>query len=317
MSSLENPPAPTAAPGTGTTTVVTPPADVAWAPAAAPRRHRRPLPGILRMTVLAAGVLMLVGGTFLAYELWASSLIESRSQARLLAEFKRSLVLDDSSGLVTPPEGHPVGVLEIPSIHVEQVVVQGIGSADTKLGPGHDPSTPAPGQAGNAVLVGRSTTYGGPFRHLDRLRPGAQIYVVTRQGRSSYTVTEQRRFALGDTAPAAATTESRLTLITADPLLARREVVVVALADGEPVQAPGPLPLRPAGERPGRSTSVNGRWGPMLLWGQLLALTAAVAAYLYRRGWSPSVTYLLTTPVLITLAVLFYGSIDNLLPPSL
>ena len=115
-----------------------------------------------------------------------------------------------------------------------------------------------------------------------------------------------------------ATTDSRLTLITSDPAYwARHELVVVfKLKGGKGLQAPGPLPLRPAGQKPGLSSG-SVPWGWILLWGQLLLITIGLTVYLYRRGWSTAVTYLLTTPVLITLAVLFYESVDTLLPPTL
>jgi hypothetical protein len=116
----------------------------------------------------------------------------------------------------------------------------------------------------------------------------------------------------------AATTDDRMTLITsASAYRPGNELVVVAKLQGKGLQAPGPLPLRPLGEQPGRSTLMNGRWGAILLWGELFALTLAVTLYLYRRRWNPAVTYLLTTPILITLAVLFFRAVDTLLPPTL
>jgi len=98
-----------------------------------------------RLVVTGLVIILALLATFVAYELWFGGLLESRSQAQLLSEFKKSLVLDDTPALVTPPEGHPVAVVEIPRLGGEQVLVQGIGSDDTKMGPGHDPATPAPG----------------------------------------------------------------------------------------------------------------------------------------------------------------------------
>jgi sortase A len=269
---------------------------------------------------IVLGVLISVGvlAAFLSYELWFSGLLESRSQAALLRQFKASLLLDDTNALKTPPEGAPVGVYQIPRINGEQVIVQGIGSDDTKKGPGHDPSTPAPGQAGNVVIVGRQLSYGGPFRHLGSLAPGDSIIVTTRQGQFTYTVTSSATTSLGDPRPVARTTDSRMTLITADPGFGwSNEHVVVAKLTGQGLQAPGPLPLRPPGVAPGKSTELNGRWGPILLWGELFAIVLCVAIYLYRRRWNRAVTYLLTTPLLIALAVLFFRAVDTLLPPTL
>jgi sortase A len=301
---------------TSSAPTVPPPDDVTWAGSALPPEVRPPVS--LRRTLLVG---LLVAGTllttFAGYELWFSGLLQSRSQAALLSEFRRSLALDDTPQLVTPPIGRPVGVVEIPRLGGEQVIVQGIGSDQTKMGPGHDPSSPAPGQAGNAVLVGRRTTYGAPFRRLDALRTGDSIIVTTRQGQFLYSVLSSRTASLGDTKVVAASSDARMTLITSDPAYhPGHELVVVAKMQGEGLQAPGPLPLRSLGDRPGRSTNLDG-WGSILLWGQLLAAAIAGTLYLYRRRWNPAVTYLLTTPVLITLAVLFYRAVDGLLPPTL
>jgi hypothetical protein len=80
---------------------------------------------------------------------------------------------------------------------------------------------------------------------------------------------------------------------------------------------PAPLPLVPGGLKPGRSTLIDGRWGSILLWGELFLLALAGTIYLYRRRWNLAVTYLLTTPILITLSILFFRAADTLLPPSL
>jgi sortase A len=265
-------------------------------------------------------ILMAIGGAltggFLLYEFWLTGLIQSRSQTRLLSEFKASLVLDDTPALVTPPEGRPVGVIEIPSIPLTQVMVQGISSSDTKLGPGHDPATPAPGQAGNAIVVGRRTTYGSPFADINKLQAGAEIDVLTRQGFFTYRV-----ITLPPSVPLASLTRqgtaNRLTLITSNPPhQATGEIAVVAKLVGKGLQAPGPLPLPPPGEQPGKTTN-DGQWGRILLWGELLAVAIGVTWYLVRRRWSLAVTYLLATPILIALAFLFYGAVDTLLPPSL
>ena len=52
-------------------------------------------------------------------------------------------------------------------------------------------------------------------------------------------------------------------------------------------------------------------------WRSVPAFAALDGPLLYRRRFSPAVTYLLTTPILIALAYLFYGALATLLPPSL
>jgi sortase A len=300
-----------------------PPVEQAPAPVEAPSAERGVRPAapshpVLRNVIIVMAIGGALTGGFLLYEFWLTGLIQSRSQARLLTEFKATLVLDDTPALITPPEGRPVGVIEIPSIGVSQVMVQGISSSDTKLGPGHDPATPAPGQAGNAVVVGRRAAYGAPFAKLNEISQGAEIDVLTRQGLFTYTAQHiLLNVPLGSPAMARQGKASLLTLITSDPAYtAQQELVVVAKLKGHGLQAPGPLPLPPPGEQPGKTTNES-QWGRILLWGELLAVAIGVTWYLLRRRWSTAVTYLLAAPILIALAFLFYGAVDTLLPPSL
>jgi len=111
--------------------------------------------------------------------------------------------------------------------------------------------------------------------------------------------------------------DTTLTLVTADRALRpSTEQVVVATLRGEGIQAPGPLPLPPASQQPGKTTHLGG-WQWILLWGQLFLATIIGACYLYRLGWSAAVTYLLTTPLLMMFGFLFFSAIDSLVPPTL
>ena len=51
-------------------------------------------------------------------------------------------------------------------------VVEGTAEAQLAMGPGHYPTTPLPGQAGNAAIAGHRTTYLHPFYSLDALASG-------------------------------------------------------------------------------------------------------------------------------------------------
>jgi sortase A len=306
----------------------TPPAGADVTQAPEPERHRRLLDFGARLhdgtrpspLALAVGVLGTVAAlvlAFVVFEVWVTGILESRSQTALLSTFKGSLSQSDSPNLVTPPPGQPVGVIEIPALNLEQVVVQGTSSADTKLGPGHDPSTPAPGQIGNAVIVGRRVTYGAPFGNLGSLRTGDPITVLTREGGFVYKVTGTRTVALGDPAVAAQGSTNQLTLITAaSSAFPSSEVVVTAKLSGAALAVPAALPLPSSGFQPGKSTGFGG-WGPILLWGELLLVAFGLIWYVRRRRASPVVVALVAAPVAITLTYLLFTSVDTLLYPSL
>ncbi|MFC2153839.1 class E sortase [Actinomycetota bacterium] len=92
-----------------------------------------------------------------------------------------------------PPDGQPFAIIRIPSIERLRdgwTVVEGVTRSDLKNGAGHMPTTPLPGQPGNAVISGHRTTYGAPFHELDELEPGDLIEVETAIGVHTYAVRE-------------------------------------------------------------------------------------------------------------------------------
>ena len=92
-----------------------------------------------------------------------------------------------------PRQGDPLGVIKIPSLDVEKVIIQGVARDDLRKGPGHYAQTVLPGQAGNAAVAGHRTTYGAPFGDIDLLEPGDTIQVETFQGSFTYEVLPQEQ----------------------------------------------------------------------------------------------------------------------------
>jgi sortase A len=90
------------------------------------------------------------------------------------------------------PDGQGVGRIRIPRIGASYVVVKGTSVGDLRKGPGAYPQTPLPGAPGTVAIAGHRTTYGAPFRHIDRLRKGDPITVTMPYGRFTYRV-ERRR----------------------------------------------------------------------------------------------------------------------------
>jgi len=126
-------------------------------------------------------------------------LFQERDQGMLLDSYRTSIdkAANQATGLqgvevptVAPAFGSPVSVLEIGSLGLQTVVVEGVDSATTRVGPGHVPGTAAPGQSGNSVIVGRRTMFGGTFGDLSSMTIGDEIIVTTTQGQSLYQVTD-------------------------------------------------------------------------------------------------------------------------------
>ncbi|WP_448631232.1 sortase domain-containing protein [Cellulomonas soli] len=181
-------------------------------PPAPPRPPRRPEPDASR--VVTTALLLLAG-----LALWAlvqllllGGLSQARAQQVLHAQLREQLAEQTAptGGLIDP--GDPVALLSIPTLGLQQVVVEGTASGDLLAGPGHRRDTALPGQVGVSLVYGRSTTYGAPFRAVTLLREGDGITATTAQGEFTYRVDGVRRAGDPLPAPPAAGT-GRLTLV--------------------------------------------------------------------------------------------------------
>ena len=126
-------------------------------------------------------------------------------------------------------------MLVIPSIHVDQVVVQGTSVNDLQKGPGHMPTSSLPGQRGNAVIAGRRATYGAPFGSIGSLRRGQTITVVDGLGTFHYRVTSVVYAESGRHDVVTQSADNRLTLVTAGSgYWPSGRLAVIAVLEGKP-----------------------------------------------------------------------------------
>lgn len=208
-----------------------------------PPRDLHWLLGRLGGGLIVFGILVFL---FVGYQLWGTGIEAAQSQDRLENQFTENAqttapTTDDPA---TPPpipdpivvnEGDAVAILEMPTLGVTKYVVAGVETADLKKGPGHYPSTPFPGELGNAAIAGHRTTYGEPFRHIDELQPGDPIIVTDLLGRRfTYTVTEQRIVQPEDSwvVETVDPTVATLTLTTCHPeFSAKQRLIVFATMD--------------------------------------------------------------------------------------
>ena len=116
--------------------------------------------------------------------------VDQRALARL-DQGRRPAFVARAFGRRSKP-GDPLGKIEIPSIGVSDVFVQGTGTSDLRKGPGHYPATPLPGQHGTVGIAGHRTTYGAPFHDIDKLKPGVRIELSMPYGRFTYRVERTR-----------------------------------------------------------------------------------------------------------------------------
>lgn len=296
-------------------------------------------------TIFVFGVLVLL---FVAYQLWGTGISTRFHQEALRKQFNHELAIARSDRTTTttapastsptqptrgvaqpipgiaPADGQPIGTIDIPNIGVNDVVVQGTGTADLQLGPGHYDNTPLPGQPGNAAIAGHRTTYLHPFFNLNELVAGDPIYITTTQGRFRYNVTTLVIIDPSDLAVLEPTPVPTLTLTTCNPRYsASQRLVVEATLASRP--APIPSVTEPkfsgpnaGGVSAGLAGDGSSAW-PAIWWGAASAAFAAAVWVLARRRSHRLARFAVAAVGSLPLLVLlffFFQSVTPLLPAS-
>ncbi|TDC11459.1 class E sortase [Nonomuraea longispora] len=139
-------------------------------------------------TSITAGLILML---FCAYLLWGTGAYTQQQQLLLQSELAADRAARERLSAVRP--GEALAVLRIPALgrDYEYAIVEGVGTAHLKRGPGHYPDSALPGQVGNFVLSGHRTTYAAPFNEIDELEREDEIVVETREARYTYRVTSQ------------------------------------------------------------------------------------------------------------------------------
>jgi sortase A len=265
------------------------------------------------MVLSALGLCLVL---FVVYVFVFTGFQEARAQHLLLEQFTGPSRADVELSM-NLKEGQPAALLEIPEIGVHQVVVKGTSATDLMSGPGLMANTALPGTDGNSVIAGRRSTGGAPFSRLGDLRRSDRITVVTGLGQFTYEVTAVGTVTSGGVDPISPTSQPRLTLVTSNPpLLATGRLFVVGKLISPAARAPVPsVPPSPAQRALGGDSSAI---VPACFWGAVMVgfLFFTIAAY---RRWEEQVwsVYILSTPVLLAIALLFFESLYRLLPATL
>lgn len=134
-------------------------------------------------------------------------------------------------------EGDAIARIKIPRIGVSQVVVEGTGTSDLMRGPGRYADSSLPGLPGTTAVAGHRTTYGAPFRNINKLKRGDRMIMDMPYGRFTYEVIRQRIVDPGDYGVTRSVRgQDRLVLTACHPLYsaAQRIVVFARLIRAEP-----------------------------------------------------------------------------------
>lgn len=131
-----------------------------------------------------------------------------------------------------PRRGEPVARVRLRSARIDDVVVHGARPADLRRAPGSFGAWP-PSPTAAVAIAGHRTTWGAPFRHLDRARPGDLVLLELPGRTRRYRVRRVRIVGAGDVA--AARVPGGLALVACHPLLsAAQRIVVTATAEAQP-----------------------------------------------------------------------------------
>jgi len=176
----------------------------------APRRYRAAR--VFGFTLLATGLLVVA---VVGAQLLRGMVARERARVAWTKVMRASGISTVAAGLAMtrPVPGASVVRVVIPTIRLDEVVVEGLGDTELWAGPGHMRGTVFPGQNGNAVISAHRDRH---FHRLDDVRIGDLIETQTPQLSVTWRVTE-REIVGKDDPVIFETTEPQLTLTTCWP----------------------------------------------------------------------------------------------------
>jgi LPXTG-site transpeptidase (sortase) family protein len=212
--------------------------------------------------------------------------------------------------------GDALGVLQVPRLGINVMVVEGDSAPRLRGGPGHRISTARPGARGNAVIMGHRTKWGGPFGRLDRVREQDLVAIQSRDPKSG----EIETFVYKVRSVAQATeggsvrlmgrsTDHRLTLVTGRGGTFSTDRLVVTAVSGRSTRNAMRTPAI-------RATTP----GPSIVFNSYLLLAAlsfalAVVAYRYLRRAGTLARGFVLVPLLVAGTVFLLLDLTLLVPP--
>jgi len=180
------------------------------------------LVGVLAMSYCAT--VLLDRWLFQAYQTWRfeHALKDAQTSARanqqpasspLPAQAEVDRARAESLG-IDGLAGSPLARIEISSIGLAAMIMEGIDGRTLRHAVGHVPGTPLPGQQGNVVITGHRDTF---FRGLRNIHQDDEITLTTLNGTYRYRVDSTQVVEPEDTKVLDATADDFLTLVTCYP----------------------------------------------------------------------------------------------------
>jgi sortase A len=169
----------------------------------------RPVLRFIAHVLIVAGVLMLLDAALtVTWQEPVSAFIAARKQGSLETELKAApaVLAPLKLQLAKEPDpakkvkrlaaawddhvhtGDAIGKIDLPTLDRKYVVSEGTDTDTLRNGPGHYPKTSFPGEGGTVAIAGHRTTYGAPFRTIDKLKKGQPIILDMPYAKLTYEV---------------------------------------------------------------------------------------------------------------------------------
>jgi sortase A len=135
-----------------------------------------------RNIFLIIGLLAL---SYVGFALLDARLYQAEQSRRFERALKETNLARAESPAVAVSEGSPLGRIEISSVGLTAMVLEGADEGTLRRAVGHIRGTPLPGQQGNVALAGHRDTF---FRGLRKIRVNDEITLTTLSGSYRYRV---------------------------------------------------------------------------------------------------------------------------------
>ncbi len=270
---------------------------------------------------------------FVVWQLWGTSIAQHHAQSQLKSEFNALVAKHHAAGLhpskslisaatriPSPGDGAVIAEIQIPSIGVNQYVVEGTTESDLSKGPGHYVGTAMPGQAGNVAIAGHRTTHGAPFNGLGRLVPGDRILLTTTFGQTlTYVVSgTPQAVSPGDVGVLNYFGDNRITLTTCNPEFSASQRLVAVGMLKQPLTIP-PAPVKHLSYHVINPATASWNWSLLPAVGVEMCLLLLLALS-YRRfdiWFEATGKWFVLVPLWAAGLYLLFGTLTEFLPSAL
>ncbi len=196
---------------------------------------RRTLHFIASVLTVSGALMIADAAATLLWQEPVSWFIAGREQGQLEEAFAnppRRVILKE------PRKGDAIGRISLPTLDRDYYMIEGTRTGDLRKGPGHYPDTPMPGERGTVSIAGHRTTYGAPFRAIDKLRKGDPVVLEMPYGRFTYRVESTRIVLPTQTEVKRPVGYDRLILTACHPLYSAAKRIVVFARLVKPAPSP-------------------------------------------------------------------------------